>query len=277
VRRKFLRTLLVIWPLATLAPLPATAGQINVAWDPVAGASGYHVYYGTNSATYEKNVTTTTNAVTIDGLQDCKNYFVAVKAFNAAGESPNFSNELSGWSRPGVTSATPANAMQGDQIVMDITGANFQTGAVVDLGNPQVVLTAVSVVSCNHIQLIATVEPTATGVHPAQIGALDLTVANSDSTFGTKSAAFEVRINPARFDVNQSDATTRNRIDGKDTVYVSRNFAMNQQNANYDPDDDFDGNGWVDGDDLAYIATNFGRCWSSATKSWSLSACPAGQ
>jgi len=53
-----------------------------------------------------------------------------------------------------------------------------------------------------------------------------------------------VVINPARFDVNQSDATTKNRIDGKDTVYVSRNFAMkNQQNANYDPDDDFDGDG----------------------------------
>ena len=277
MRRRFLRTLLVIWPLATLAPLPAGAGQINVAWDPVAGASGYHVYYGINSGTYDKNVTTAANAVTISGLQDCKTYFVAVKAFNAAGESPNFSNELSGWSRPGVAFASPANAMQGDQIVMDINGANFETGAVVDLGNPQVVLTAVSVVSCNQIQLIATVEPTATGVHPAQIGRLDVTVSNPDSVFGTKSAGFEVLINPARFDVNQSDATTKNRIDGKDTVYVSRNFAVNQQNVNYDPDDDFDGDGWVDGDDLAYIATNFGRCWSSTTKSWSLSACPAGQ
>ena len=86
MRRRLLRTLLVIWPLATLAPLPASAGQINVAWDPVAGASGYHVYYGSNSGTYDKNVTTATNAVMINGLQDCKTYFVAVKAFNAAGE-----------------------------------------------------------------------------------------------------------------------------------------------------------------------------------------------
>jgi len=156
VRRRFLRTLLVIWPLATLAPIPASAGQINVAWDPVAGASGYHVYYGADPGTYDKNLTTATNAITIDGLQDCKTYFVAVKAFNAAGESPNFSNELSGWSRPGVTAATPPNAMQGDQIVMDITGAKLRDRRRRRARNPQGVLTAVSVVSCNHIQLIAT-------------------------------------------------------------------------------------------------------------------------
>jgi len=276
VRQKFLGTLIALSALASIAPLPALAGQIDLTWDPAAGATGYHVYYGLTSGNYGPPVTTTSTSITITGLQDCSSYFVALKAYNAAGESPNFSNEVSGWSRPGVTAASPASAMQGDQIVMDVTGSNFQSGAVVDLGNPNVVLTSVTVLSCTHIQLLAAIEPTARTIHPAQVGRLDLTVSNPDSVFGVKSQAFEVLINPARFDVNRSDSTTTNRIDGKDTVYLSRQFGLNDSNPNYDADDDFDGDGWVDGVDLAYIASNLGRCWSSTTKSWTLAACPAG-
>lgn len=255
---------------------PTLAGEIQVSWDATSGASGYKVYYGTSSGPpYSASVTVYGTSTTIQGLQDCVTYFVAVKAFNAAGESPNFSNELSGWSRPSVTSATPPTAMQGDQIVMDVMGANFQPGAVVDLGNPHVLLTSVAVLTCNHIQLLATVEPTGKTIRPAQVGRLDLTVSNPDSVFGMKSQAFEVLINPARYDVNQSDSVTRNRIDGKDTVYLARQFGLSEFDPNYDADDDFDGDGWVDGQDLAYIASNLGRCWSSSTKTWTVAACPA--
>ena len=244
------------------AAAPATAGSISLTWDPTQGATGYHVYYGTQSGAYLPGfVTTPSTTATISGLQDCATYFVAVKAYNAAGESPTCSNELSGWSRPAVTAATPTSAMQGAQIVMDVAGSNFQSGAIVDLGNPHVILTSVQVLSCTHIQLLATVEPTAGNIRPAHIGRLDLTVSNPDSVFGMKSQAFEVLLNPARFDVNQSDATTRNRIDGKDTVYLSRQFGLNETDPNYDPDDDFDGDGWVDGQDLVYIASNLGTNW----------------
>jgi len=270
------RFLLPLVAAVFAAAAPASAGSIVLSWDATQGASGYHVYYGTQSGAYTDFITTSSTTATIGGLQDCATYYVAVKAFNGAGESPQFSNELSGWSRPVVTSATPSSAKQGDQIVMDVMGTNFRDGAVVELANPHVVLTSVAVISCTHIQLLATVEPTARAVRPAQIGRLDLTVANPDSVFGTKSQAFEVLINPARFDVNQSDATTRNRIDGKDTVYLSRQFGLSESDPNYEADDDFDGDGWVDGQDLAYIASNLGRCWSAASKSWSLAACPAG-
>jgi Fibronectin type III domain len=266
-------------PLAALfaASTPATAGSIALSWDPTQGATGYHVYYGTQpGGPYPDSVTTYSTTTTIPGLQDCTTYFVVVKAFNGSGESVTFSNELSGWSRPAVTSATPTSAMQGDQIVMDVMGSNFQSGAIVDLGNPHVFLTSVQVLSCTHIQLLATVEPTARNIRPAHVGRLDLTVSNVDTVFGMKSQAFEVLINPARFDVNQSDATTKNRIDGKDTVYLSRQFGQSESDPNYDADDDFDGDGWVDGDDLAFIASNLGKCWSSSSKSWSLTACPSG-
>lgn len=260
--------------LAVLAS-PAAAGTISLSWDPVSGASGYRVYYGTAPGQYTASMTTSTSSATVSGLQDCATYFVAVKAYNSAGESSEFSNELSGWSRPVVTSATPATAMQGDQIVMDIVGTNFQSGAIVELGNPQVILSSVTVLSCTRVQLIAAVEPAAQNVRPAQVGKLDVTVANPDDVFGMRSQAFEVLINPARFDINKSDAMTTNRIDGKDTVYLSRHFGLSEADPNYDPDNDFDGDGWVDGADLAFIASNLGRCWASGTKTWATSACPA--
>ena len=102
-----------------------------------------------------------------------------------------------------------------------------------------------------------------------------MTVSNPDSVFGMKSQAFEVLLNPARFDINRSDSTTTNRIDGKDTVYLSRQFGLNEFDPNYDADDDFDGDGWIDGLDLVYIASNLGKCWSASTKSWTIAACPA--
>lgn len=274
--RRMIGTTLVAVAALCAAASSAAAGTISLAWDPVSGATGYRVYYGTSTGNYSSSITTGTASATISGLQDCSPYFVAVKAYNAAGESAQFSNELTGWSRPVVTSATPASAIQGDQIVMDIMGSNFQPGAVVDLGNPQVILTSISVLSCSHVQLLATIEPTGPSVRPAQIGKLDVVVSNPDDVFGLRSQGFEVLVNQYRFDINRTDSTTTNRIDGKDTVFLSRNFAISEADPNYNPDDDFDGNGWIDGADLAYIASNLGRCWSAATKSWLASACPAG-
>jgi hypothetical protein len=262
--------------LALAAGTPeAAAGAIAVTWDAVTGASGYRVYYGTSSGQYTGSITTATTSATISGLTDCTQYFVAVKGYNAAGESPQFSNELTGWARPAVTSVSPGAATQGDQIVMDIMGSNFQPGAVAELGNPNVILTSTSVLSCSHMQLLARVEPTAGNVRPAEVGRFDVLVSNPDDVFGMQAQAFEVLINPYRFDINRSDAVTTNRVDGKDTIYLSRHFGVSEVDANYDPDHDFDGDGWVDGSDLAFIASNMGRCWSSGSRSWSLAACPA--
>ena len=79
---------------------------------------------------------------------------------------------------------------------MDVTGVNFQSGAVVNLDNPHINLTSVQVISCTHIQLLATIEPTSSNIRPAHIGRVDLTVSNPDSVFGTKTQAFEVLLNP---------------------------------------------------------------------------------
>lgn len=256
-----------------VACTPVLAGQIQLAWDAVPGATGYRVYYGTQSGSYTSNVTVSTTATTLSGLQNCQTWYVAVKAFNSAGESADFSNELAGWPRPEVTSATPGAAIQGQQLTVTVNGTNFQPGATVEIDNSRVVVAGISTLSCGQVQFVATVEPTTAHIAPAQIGSWAVTIANPDDVFGQRSNAFVIDVNPARFDINKTDQTTQNRIDGKDTVWLSRLFGSQQGSASYDPDSDFDGDGWVDGVDLAYIASNLGRCWSNGV--WSASACPA--
>lgn len=255
-----------------VSPPTATAGTISVAWDPVPGATGYRVYQGTSSGQYaaSRDVGSATST-TLTGLADCTTWFVAVKAYNAGGESTAFSNEVSGWPRPVVTSANPAAALQGDQVSVELTGTNFRSGAVVEIDNPDVFLESTSTLSCSRLQFLVTVEPTAANVRAAEVGRFGVTVANPDDTFGTRADTFEVRIDPARFDVNRDNESTRDRLDGWDTVLVARFFGSQEGQATYDPDIDLNGDGWVDGEDLAYLAGVMGQCWSGAA--WSVNAC----
>jgi hypothetical protein len=274
VIRLDLRTLITAAILAAgVAANPAGAGQIHVAWDPVPGATGYKVYAGTSSGVYGSPVTSSTTSAVLTNLADCQTWYVAVKAYNSAGESSQFSNELSGWPRPSVTAASPASILQGAQATIEITGANFQAGAAVEIDNIGVSPASVRVLSCNRMQLLATIEPTAENVRAAEVGRFTVSVVNPDSVFGSRSEAFEVAINPARFDINKTDDATRGRIDGKDTVWLARLFGSREGTSSYDPDSDFDGDGWVDGVDLAHIASNLGRCWSGTA--WTVAACPA--
>ncbi len=261
--------LLSLLALATVA----RAGTISIAWDAVPNATGYRVYYGTASRAYTQvaDVGPATET-TIQNLADCTTWYVAVKAYNSAGESQSFSDEVSGWPRPAITSATPAAAKQGDQVAVEIRGANFQSGASVEIDNPRVRLDSVSTVACDRIQMLMTIEPTAANVRPAAIGKFSLTVVQPDNVFGTRSNAFEVLVNPARFDINRSDETTTGRLDGKDTVWMARLFGGQEDGPLYDPDADFNGDGWVDGDDLAHVASNLGGCWNGT--GWSPAACP---
>lgn len=264
----------LVMVLGLLGSSSIYAGSISVAWSPAAGASGYRIYYGEASGSYSRSldVGNVTEAV-LSSLEDCRTWYLAIKAYNGAGESAEFSNELSGWSRPAVTTSSPAARIQGSQFTLDVRGQSFQPGATVEIDNPNVILQQATVISCDHIQLAVVVEPTAEGVRAAEVGQFTLTVTNPDDTYGVRVQGFEVQINPARFDVNRSDETTIGRLDGKDTVWMARLFGSREQEPLYDPDFDLDGNGWVDGEDLAYLASNLGRCWSGT--GWTVAACPA--
>lgn len=273
---RFVATVTILG-LAAVAPL--WAGTINLEWDPVADAAGYRVYFGTSSGLYTQNVSVVgSTRAAISGLADCTTWYLAVKAYNTAGESPAYSNEVIGWPRPEIAAVTPNARMQGEQFTVEVTGANFQAGATLDIDNANVFLDSTSVIDCGRVEALATIEPTATGVRPAEVGTFDVAVVNPDDVFGERNGAFEVLINPARFDVFLQPGPSEGRLDGRDWVALNRTIPSQEGvDPTYDPDLDLDGDGWVDGNELAYLRGSgvFGMCWSGTA--WTIAACPAGQ
>ena len=166
---------------------PVDAGTIELQWNPVPGVTGYRVHYGTKSGEYTHVVDVGSKPfATIKGLTDCTTWYLAVKGYNRSAESPDFSNEISGWPRPEVVSLSPSARMQGSQFTLEIEGANFQPGATVEIDNPNVFFDSTTTVSCKRIEVAATIEPTARGVRAAEIGHATLTVINPDDVFGVR-------------------------------------------------------------------------------------------
>jgi len=72
-------------------------GQVNIAWNPIAGATGYKIYKSTTAGMYESEHTTLSSSVyskDITGLINGTTYYFTVKATNPGGDSPA-SNEVS--------------------------------------------------------------------------------------------------------------------------------------------------------------------------------------
>lgn len=248
-----------------------SAGTIGLAWDASSGATGYRVHWGPSSGNYtsSQDVGNTTQTL-LTGVQNCTDTFFAVTAYNSAGES-GFSNEISNWPRPEVNSASPSSARQGELFTMNINGNNFKPGATIEIDNDHVFLDSASVQACDRIQVSTTVEPTAADVRPAEIGQYSITVTNDDD-LSDSNAVFTVLIEQSRFDIVSGSGPSQNRLDGRDSIYLGRLFGSREGQSLYDPDLDFNGDGWVDGDDLTYLASNLGRCWNGSQ--WSAAACP---
>ncbi len=89
----FARVLALLIPLAVSAK--SLAGNVNLAWDPVADAAGYRLHYGTSSGNYSLNIDAKNQtSITVFGLTDGARYYFAVKAYNTTTTS-DFSNEVS--------------------------------------------------------------------------------------------------------------------------------------------------------------------------------------
>jgi hypothetical protein len=264
--------------------IPLHAGSINLRWDAVPGAAGYRIYYGDSSRQY-RQVVDVGGAIQgeVKGLPDCQGHFLAVKAYNAGGESVDFSNEIEGWPRPEVASSGQTALVQGAQMLLTIPGRNFQSGAQMVLsdqglptdetGNPLVRVDSLSVVSCDEIQALVTVEPTARGFRAMEVGvfAVNFEIYNPDSVYGSGPVALDVQFNQERLDINRSDSHTQDRVDGKDLAWLAFAHAAQQGDLRYNPDADLNGDGRVDGEDLAYLASGFGACWTGTA--WSKEAC----
>jgi hypothetical protein len=119
-----------------LFPCVVAAGTIKLAWDPVGDTdlAGYRVYYGTTPGVYSQteDVGKNETVITLKALQDCKVYYLALKAVDANGlESISFSNEISGMSAPTLSqvinaSDTTSSGQQGTaSLNVTLYGANF--------------------------------------------------------------------------------------------------------------------------------------------------------
>lgn len=299
-RRMWLTTTLVI--ALTSAVGTASAGTVGLAWNPSSGAAGYRVHWGPSPGSYtgSRDVGNTT-ATVVSGVANCDDSFYAVTAYNAAGES-GYSNEVVTWPRVEVTSLTPTQVEQGSQFTMTFRGMNFDPNReweVVPDPNPCVVDPAAQggvdcpmyydrsdlVVSCDRVELVPSVEPLAPGVRPAPAGTYRLTLRTTDGVQQAPPRDFVIDINAARANVNrESTPATEFRLDGADLASLLRLYnqcdplvvgpsCSGSDDDNYDPDFDFDGDGRIDGSDLAeMMGGRWGGCWSGGA--WTVTACP---
>ena len=109
------RVVRLLLPLATVALMASCGGRapvsaapsavladgaVRLAWNPVAepNVSGYRVYYGTASRTYQQpfgqGLASSATTYTVSGLPGARRYFFAVTATNSLGKESGYSSEV---------------------------------------------------------------------------------------------------------------------------------------------------------------------------------------
>jgi len=291
------RTRLVTVALAAAAWIatPAAAGTIGLQWGAASGANGYRVYWGPSPGNYTNwtDVGNVTEAV-LTNVEDCSDSYYAVTAYNSAGES-GFSNEVQTWPYAEVARVTPDAVRQGTQFTLRFEGANFDPADDwrIDFEpDPCVGLTdaecpfhhdpAQISVTCNRVEVLQTAEPLVDGSRPAQTGEFTAWLRNGSDEFGE---AFVVDVDPVRMNVDRSSSPLASaRIDGGDLAGLGRRWlgcdpvrfdasaCGGPEAATFDFAFDFSGDGQIDGEDLALLATVFGMCWNG--NEFTAAACP---
>ena len=166
------------------------AGSVNLQWNASTGATGYKLYSGTSSGSYGTPVTLGGSPqTTVNTMPDCAATFFAVKAFNTAGDS-DFSNEISSWPRPSLTSASPAVAQRGQQVSVVLAGNNFQPGVTLQFSNSAITVNSVTRNACGQVTASITVGSSA-AFGPVQISAV-----NANGVTGTAPSLFNVVSTP---------------------------------------------------------------------------------
>ena len=166
--------------------LPAAAGDITLLWDASADATGYRAYWGTSSGNYTQNQDAGNSLQTsISTLQNCTNYFFAVTARNAAGES-GFSQEIQTWPRPVVSQSNPATGEQGDSLDVVITGTNYQQGVGVRFGGSGITVNSVTRNACGQLTANITI------ANNAPTSSRSVVVTNPNGVEGTAAGLFSV-------------------------------------------------------------------------------------
>ncbi len=97
ISRRWARAALLLIAVCAL-PAAGEAGSITITWDPNTelDVAGYSVHYGTQSGTYAGVIDAgNRTTLTIPNLVDGRRYYLAVRAYSAAGVASSFSAEVS--------------------------------------------------------------------------------------------------------------------------------------------------------------------------------------
>jgi hypothetical protein len=216
---RVLKTSTVLAAIVAAAISASMAGTVSLRWDPSPGATGYRVFYGTAPGSYsgEMDAGNATQA-TISGLADCATWYLAVKAYDAAGNlSVTYSNEVSGWPRPAVSAVTPGTAEKGRRLTLTVDGSNFKSGAAVTFSTAGLTVHAITVQSCNRLTADVTIGST------AATGSSDVEVMNTDRTFGTRTGGLQIAaaVAPSVSSSTPADAATAVAVSVQPTVTFS--------------------------------------------------------
>ncbi len=176
--------------LFLFAGVAAHAGTMGLRWDPVTAPdlAGYRVFYGTAPGVYGQSVDVgQVTQTTLTGLDSCTVWYTAVKARTTAGLlSQSFSNQVSGWPRPELASADPADLPRGSRTTFALNGDNFRPGSTVSFSGSGLTLVSAGVDSCN--RMTVTVDVAAN----APLGAVAVRVVHPDNVFGEAPGVLQV-------------------------------------------------------------------------------------
>ncbi len=100
---------------------------------------------------------------------------------------------------------------------------------------------------------------------------LGLEVVNPDSVYNTGTVTFDVQFNESRADINRLHERTIDRVNGDDLASFARAWGSSFGETAFEFDCDMDGDTQIDGVDLSWLATVFGKCLSGTV--WSADNC----
>jgi hypothetical protein len=271
------RSISLIWIITPLIAVSVvSAGGIKIAWDPVPGASGYTLHYGRSASNLSSSVNVgNSSQFTLTGLADCVDWHFGVNAYNSTNSGP-ISALVVDWPRPRIDAVTPGQLRQGDQQTLNVRGVNFRPSAQLTTSSAAVALQNVARLDCENLQTSSAIGPLGAGDRPAPIGPVELVVTNPNGIRNSAPGILDVLINRRRFDMERGTPETEDRLNGADLSRLTATWGgcdhpqspqcSSGDQALYQPDHDLNGDGWIDGEDLAYIVTSrWGRCWSNAT------------
>ncbi len=252
-------------PVVAAKPCDAsTSGSLSVTWDAASSSSatGYRVYVAEDAEVFDmspseaqaqsrtRSVASGGTDALFTGLDTGRTYYVGVTSYDATGTESAFSEVLAVTPSlmPTLCSVQPWSAPQGT-VSTDVTlyGANLLAGATADFG-PDIIVRSIDS-SGAPSRLVARVD-----IGPfAQADSRDVVVTNPDGGVSIIPAAFDVKINLDRADINGSS-----RIDGGDMVQIAAAFSSRQGDSRYSLSFDLNVDGVVDGMDLSLLIIHFG-------------------